>query len=326
MESARRKPLRRIALTAYEDGKREAMRGIVVTVSDSYEEPPSDIILKIDFKEGDGSASRPFQIAADLIKALEELDSTLVKSVDSSIQTTLIVEDVQKSSIKVFLRNALKVLDDDSLKTLDWKPLVGQYLVKAKYAAIKWLDEDKPALSDLTEEVAKLADDAEIHHLHAPVPPNPTRLVQALDRLQSVKRGFHEGEGLTITLGPEEYSVDIGKTWVPSEQVEIPAGEMEMVAEQQTILMVRKPDMLGNTAWQFRIGKKNLTLPIEDAGWLDSYHAREIPILSGDALLVTLRTVNKFADNGELVETKQSITKVIKVIQQGGSAQGDLLD
>ena len=149
------------------------MRGIMVYIGDRFDEPPSEIVLKIDFREGEGSAARPFQIAADLISALEDLDATLSKSIDSSIRTALIVEDLQKSSIKVFLRNTLKAIDDDGLKTLDWKPLVGAYLVKAKYAALRWLDEDKPQLEDLTSEIGRLADQTKIHHVHAPAPPNP---------------------------------------------------------------------------------------------------------------------------------------------------------
>ena len=294
------------------------MRGIVVKASDTFDEPQSDIVLKIDFKEGVGSAARPFQIAADLIRALEGLDATLVNSVDSSIDTALIVEDLQKSSIKVFLRNVLEAVDDDGLKTMDWKPMVGRYLVKAKYAAIRWLDEERPKLEDLTEKVAMLANDVDIHHIHAPAPPNPTRLLQSLDHLQTVKQSFRGGEGLTITLDESEYSVDLTRTWVPSEAVEAPPGEMELVAEQQTILVVRKPDMLGKTTWQFRIGKKNLTLPVEDEPWLSGYHAREVAILPGDALQVILKTVSKFSDRGELTESRQVITKVIRVIPQPG--------
>lgn len=300
------------------------MGSVVVSVFESYEEPDSDIVLKIAFREGEGSAARPFQIAADMIRALEELDGTLAKSVDSRIETTLIVEDLQKSSIKVFLRNFLSRMDDDGLKALDWKPMFGQYLVKAKYAAIRWLDSEAPQLADLSDEVAALAKAVEIHHIHAPAAPNPTRLVQALDRLQAVKQEFRDGEGLTITLGADDYTVNLKKTWRPSELVDVPPGEMELVAEQETILVVRKPDMLGNTAWQFRLGKKHLTIQIEDEDWLSKYHDRKIVILSGDALQVTLRTVSKFSAKGELLENKQTITKVIKVIQKGG-AQGDLL-
>lgn len=302
------------------------MQGVVVSISDIVDEPPSDIVLKIDFREGEGSAARPFQMAADLIRALEDLDATLVKSVDSSITTMLIVEDLQKSSIRVFLRNLLMAADDDALKTLDWKPMVGQYLVKAKYAALRWLDADRPALKDLTDEVAQLARDVDIHYIPAPGAPNPTRLVQSLDRLQAVKREFREGEGLTITLDATDYSVDLTKLWTPSETVDVPPGEMELKNDQTITLVVRKPDMLGKTAWQFRLGKRNLTAPITDKDWLDRYGRREIALMPGDALMVILRTVSLFSPKGELLRTEQSIIKVLKVIQNDPSDQGSFVD
>src|SRR5688572_20764712 len=96
--------------------------GIWISAGDGFVEPESDIEIKIDFVEG-GSSARVFDIAADLIRAFEDLDSVLLSSVDSQISTSLILEDVQKSSLKIFLRNVLRQADDEALKTLDWKPL-----------------------------------------------------------------------------------------------------------------------------------------------------------------------------------------------------------
>jgi hypothetical protein len=303
------------------------MQGVVVSLMEVTRDPECDIVLKIDFKEGEGSAARPFEIAASLIKALEEIDQTLVRSVDSRIETALIVEDLQKSSIKVFLRGLLNHADDEALKTLDWKPLVGQFLVKAKYAAIRWLDEDQPKLRDLTEEVARLAQDASaVSHFPLPAPPNPTRLASALDKWQRVKKEFKHGESLTITLERSEYSVALDRDWMPSERVEDLAGERELVSDAPTILVVRKPDMLGGTAWQFRLGKRSYTMPIEDEAWLADYHSRKVAIMPGDALQVIVRTESKFTEKGELMESKQWVIKVVKLIPQAPDPQATFLD
>lgn len=296
--------------------------GIIVTLTDDFTPPESDIVLKIDFRDGYGSAARPFEIAAGLIKALEKIDDALVKSVDSKIETALIVEDLQKSSIKVFLRNVLRHLDDDALKTLDWKPLVGQFLVRGKYAAIKWLDGDSRKISDLTDEVAALAKEAaEINHLPLPAPPNPARLAQGLDDWQRAKGRLEPGEGLTITLDSTEYTVDLSSDWLPSECADDIEGDRELVSDHETILIVRKPDMLGHAAWQFKLGKKSLSFPIEDADWLSSYQAREVVLMPQDAMHVVLRTESKFSEKGELLESKQKVIKVLRVIPQAGGQQ-----
>ncbi len=58
------------------------------------------------------------------------------------IETEILLEDIEAGSIKVWLRNALHAVEDEALKTLDWKPAVGKYLVRAKYAVIRWIDDN----------------------------------------------------------------------------------------------------------------------------------------------------------------------------------------
>jgi hypothetical protein len=69
------------------------------------DEPPridADVILKIDYDESTGSAARAFEIAAGLIRSMEDLDRVLLQSIDSQLSTSLIVEDLKKSSLKIF--------------------------------------------------------------------------------------------------------------------------------------------------------------------------------------------------------------------------------
>src|SRR5690606_20875242 len=136
-----------------------------------------------DFREDAGSAARVFDIASNLIKAFEDLDRVLITTVDSKISTALILEDVEKSSLKIYLRNLLKASDDQALKELDWKPQVGKYLVRAKYIALEWLDrsisESEPAqIEDLTDRIRELAVETDVRHLPDYPPINPSRLAQ----------------------------------------------------------------------------------------------------------------------------------------------------
>jgi hypothetical protein len=105
------------------------------------EPPAADFAFEVDFKRGEGSASRVFLAINDFIRACEHIDAELVRTIDNNIETVLLLEDIEAGSIKVWLRNALSAADDDALKTLDWKPAVGKYLVRAKYAVIRWLDD-----------------------------------------------------------------------------------------------------------------------------------------------------------------------------------------
>lgn len=292
-----------------------------ILMSDRFDEPNAELVLKIDYVQKDGSAARVFEIAAELIKSFEEIDSVLAKSIDSSLQTALIVEDLQKSSIKIFLRNVLRNVDDDALKTLDWRPLIGGFLVKGKYAVLRWCDQDvsknnPPRITDLTNEIARLASETDVRHLPDYPPPNPSRMLQAADRFQNAKGRLGLDEKLTITLDKKDYTVDLSKTWSPSELTPEPEGPKELVNEQETYLLIHKPDMLGAAKWQFKLGKTALSASIEDPNWKADFQARRVSIYPGDVLHVKLRIEQKFTEKGELAETTHKIIRVLGVIEK----------
>ncbi|MFK0331379.1 hypothetical protein ACIQUB_09670 [Rhizobium sp. NPDC090275] len=293
--------------------------GIHFLVGDGFVEPDSDIEIKIDFIE-DGSSARVFEIAAELIRAFEDLDSVLITSVDSSMATSLVLEDVQKSSLKIFLRNVLKQADDDALKTLDWKPLVGQYLVKAKYVALKWLDKDvadgQPAgIEDLTEHIRELASKTDVRHLPDYPSLNPSRLAQSLDEVQRTKAKFKEGEALTITLDSTDYKVNLERTWLPSEHLQDVDADRELSNIVDMVLVIRKPDLLGKSQWQFKHGKRAFSAPISDKEWLDEFHKGNHPLSPHDALRVRVKHTAKYDEKGNLSEQTEEIVKVLEVIK-----------
>lgn len=289
-----------------------------------------DIEIKIDFRE-DGGAARVFSIASDLIMAFEDLDRALISSIDSRIRTTLVLENVERSSLKVFLRNLLKEADDGAIKDLDWKKQIGKYLLEAKYLAIGWLDQKideenaDPHFEDLTKKLQHLAEETDSLHLPDYPAIKPARLAQPLDAIQRAKSRLGDNEGLTITLDDKEYQVDIRRTWLPSNH--IPAEEADELSNTQDVnLIVRRPDLLGKTQWAFRHGKEQFSAPIKDDEWLKRFHDRREIVQPGDALRVSARFEYTYDDRGDLVEKKVEILRVYGVIRSDGSRNRDLFE
>lgn len=274
--------------------------------------PEGDIEIKIDYSDVDGSPARVFDIAAGIIRAFEGVDRALLDSIDSSITTEFVLEDVEKSSLRVVLKNVLRSLDDDALRSLNWKKQVGTYLVKGKYAALEWLDRKPGAerIEDLTERIRRLAVETDVRHLPDYAPISPTRLAQPLDEFQRIKRRFRAGEGLTVTLGKDEYTVDIASDWIPSEHIEEARGAQDLSNDIDMVLTIRKPDLLGKTMWQFKHGKANLSASIADETWFHEFHAGKHPVVPGDALRVRARWESQYDEKGELIEQKVSIIRV----------------
>ena len=65
--------------------------------------PPkeADFAIIMDFKKSEGSPTRVFTAATDLIEAFQAIDKVLVRSVDSNITPLMMLEDVEVGSLKV---------------------------------------------------------------------------------------------------------------------------------------------------------------------------------------------------------------------------------
>ncbi|MEO0556751.1 MAG: hypothetical protein AAF170_01075, partial [Bacteroidota bacterium] len=89
----------------------------------------ADFYVEIKFEKDTVDPGRVFRAMAGLIESFEEMDKALIASIDSSIEPVLLLEDVETSSLRAWLAQRLKSVDDDGLKELNWKKVVGAYLV-----------------------------------------------------------------------------------------------------------------------------------------------------------------------------------------------------
>jgi len=302
--------------------------GIQFIVSEEEIVPPNgDIVLNIKFDPTD-SPARAFSLASDFIRAFEDFDRAIISAVDSGIVTSFILEDVEKSSLRVVLRNMLNALEDDGLKTLDWKPFVGKYLVRAKYVALQWLDQDPsedepPKLEDLTEKMDALAKETDVRHLPDYPPINPARLAQPLEAIQRAKARFKPSEELTVTLDETEYRVATEQTWSPAALVEENVAQ-ELSNEIDLVLTIRKPDFIGKSKWSFKHGKRSFSAAISDEKWMEEFHSGEYALKPNDALRVRARFEYKYDETGSLEDESVEIIKVFGVIH-APPAQEDML-
>ena len=102
--------------------------------------PSADFAIVIEFVREEGSPQRVFRAADSLITAFQELDRSLVKSIDANIEPIMILEDIQAGSLKIWLRSGLQATEDQALKEINWKPQVGKYLVRAKYVVLDFIN------------------------------------------------------------------------------------------------------------------------------------------------------------------------------------------
>src|SRR5690606_16299147 len=101
--------------------------------------------------------------------------------------------------------------------------------------------------------------------------------------------------------------------------------EQELSNDMDMVMIIRKPDFLAKTQWQFRHGKSNLSAAMGDPDWLREFHHGKHPIKPGDALRVRVRFEYKYNANGDLIDQKTTVIKVYNVIP-ASSPPDDLFD
>jgi hypothetical protein len=291
-----------------------------ITLTDAAPRPPqADFAFEIDFARGVGPASRVFTATADFIKACENIDSELVKSIDNSIETVLVLEDIQQGSIKTWLRYALKSTNDDALKSLDWKKQVGTYLVKAKYAILRFTDDEnmESNLPALREEVRQIAVDTDVRYLPDYSPPSPKALISAVKDFQSVKDKLVDGDKARLIsditdLPAFEFNLSVR---IPIEDIEqMAVSRTTTVESAEMILPVKKPDYLGESRWQLRHGQRNIDAKLEDLEWLKEFQGRKVDVRPGDALRCSVKIEYLYGFDNELLGEKYTITRVMEVL------------
>jgi hypothetical protein len=149
-----------------------------------------------------------------------------------------------------------------------------------------------------------------------------TSLAQEAGKISEALENLEEWD--TISFQSDERETTLSPKFVVTQEeiTDLFAGE-SISNDINRILMVRRPDFLGETKWEFRYEKRPFSAKISDESWLNDFHAGNIDIRPGDALRVTLRETVTYDNNGEVMKEEREILTVAGVIKP--VMQGSLL-
>ena len=291
-----------------------------------------DFAIYIDFKKDLERPQRVFQTAEALIRALQKIDSLLCGSIDSKITPVMMLEEIESGSLKIWLKNTLEAVDDQALKELNWKHIVGKYLVKAKYVIINWCNngqqnENKESLLKLSNEIKKIAHETNVRYLPDYKALSVPELVDSIKDISQAKNFLDKQDKLQYIAGSDEEPLDFNLSidWTPEKFEDLLTNEIVEYPEAPMILAIKKPDYLGLSGWEFRHGKKKIIAKIEDEQWLKDFQDRKKDVRPGDALRCKVKQIFHYGYDNELIAEKYSITKVDDILENKYK-QPDLFD
>jgi len=299
-----------------------------VSVSSHAPRPPedADFAVYINFHKGTENPQRIFQAADAMVRAMQKLDKILCGTVDSNIKTLMVLEDIEAGSLKIWLKNVLECVDDDGLKTLDWKPVVGKYLVRAKYVVLRWLNEseEKKSPVSLSKQIQQIAAETDVRKFPDYRPPAVQDLMSIASDVETAKAYLVEGDSLSY-ISPDKDIVDFDLTihWSPDQLADLVTKEVVKFPAAPMILAVKKPDYLGSSKWDFRHGRKMISVRIDDQEWLKKFQNREIDVRPGDALRCKVVIENSYGFDNELVNEQYAIIEITEVLLNQYKRQSD---
>jgi hypothetical protein len=297
--------------------------------------PPSvrkanaDFGIEIDFAPSSPDPARVFRSMTQLIDAFQRFDRELVQTIDIHIEPVMLLEDIETGSIKSWLRAVLSATDDTGLHELNWKKIVGGYLVRAKYLTIDWLNKKTEIsgttdLDELQGEILDLAEATEVKRIPAYQAPSKFLLVRSIIEITGSLGQLQENDHVVFeTQQGERVEFNLTIRVVP-ETLKALLVEESLSHTEEMILKVKKPDFLGDSRWEF-VHEHIVEARMMDYEWLERFRNGEITLLPGSALRGSVQVDVSYSVEREVVSRTFTILKVHEVIPPPAQEQGGLL-
>ena len=274
--------------------------------------------IVIDFEAG-GSPNRVFRSMADLLESFQELDSTLSEIVGLSVTNTLVLEDIEKGSLKTVIRNIIQELPDEDLRDANFKRILGFYLVKAKYAVLKWC-QDVPKLTSpdqvtvLEGELIRIAEESNINQIPAYTLPNRVKLLTNISSVQKSTRYLCENDNVFFNCSEGTSKVN-DAIEISDVLVEEVLTREVLVDRSVAILKVKKPDYLGTSKWIFKFQGHAIDVSITHQEWLDEFQHKQVSVQPGDSIRGILIQYISYGHDNEVLGIRYELERVDEVIE-----------
>jgi hypothetical protein len=285
----------------------------------SYSYLTSEFGIEIDYKKNSENPSRVFQVISDLIDAFQRIDKKLVEVIDPKIEPVLVLEDIHSGSVQAWLRTNLKSSQDDAFYPVNWKPLIGEFLIKGKKSLIDFMKNKSTVtnifeLKPLEDQIIQLAEIKDFKLVPKRSQLKQRKLLESLKDISTGVSALTEGDSVKfISLDHGESVLNV-KFKLSAENIEDLMTKETAVKKGEKILKIKKADYLGESMWDFKHGQVTIQASIIDKGWLIDFQSGKIKILPGDSLRANVGEYYRFDQNNNLIGLNYKIEKIDEII------------
>lgn len=285
----------------------------------------ADFCIEIDFIKSSENPSRVFRSMSDLIEAFQGVDQTLVRSIDVQIETALMLEDIETGSLKTWLVNALKAVNDDALKNIDWKPLVGQYLVKAKYIILNKIEgktsiTNRNDIIEIQRELLEFAEHTNVRQIPAYNPVTQKEIITCIEKITTALEPLSNQDKATYVTPDARVPFNLDMHISPEEIEDLITRE-QIETACVMIMKVKKPDYLGESKWEFIFDNHIIHVKIVDVAWLEDFQKRKLDVRPGDSIKAKVLVRTKYDYDFDVIGIYYDALEIIEILKPDNSSQ-----
>jgi predicted house-cleaning noncanonical NTP pyrophosphatase (MazG superfamily) len=274
--------------------------------------------IKLNFDKNTENPSRLFKSFADIIDGFNQLNYVLGQSVNTTIESKVILNDIDKGSLIARFRNNLIIGEYGKIDDTNDNDKIREYIEESRENSIEFASQNKfsaKELNDLQNDIKEIAKDKKIDKTFNYAEPDTLELAKSINSIKSACEGLVGNESFTIESANKEIKgLKPGAKLIDIEEVENALTEQEIINESVQYYLIKKPDFLGESSWVFKHGSKSVTAKIDHIEWIEKFHKGLIPVVPGDSLKVKVRQTSKYNRNGYLISDKLEIIEVMNII------------
>jgi hypothetical protein len=293
------------------------------------EELRADFGIEVSFALGTPDPSRVFRSMTALIESFQSFDRELVQTIDVKIEPVLLLEDIEIGSLKTWLRNAISSVDDSALRDGDWKKVVGAYLLRSKYILVRKLDgkteiTNRQEIKEIEAEIWEAAKATDVQRIPTYRPISDAKIIEVIGNLTAGLHQLTTGDSAKLLTPDGEANFNLSLNISPDSLRDLLVKE-SVSNDATLILKVKRPDYLGESMWDFKLGDHPLQAKIVDLEWLLSFQERKVDVRPGDAIRAVVRQTIHYGYEAQVVYEHNEIIQVLDVIAVAPYAKGHLL-
>jgi hypothetical protein len=274
--------------------------------------------IYIDYDHEAHDAARVFQAMAAMIRALQGLDRQLASAVLGDLDSSTRLAGIEAASLRAIVDAIVCFANGTPLENTRLAQAT-EFVSRSRERVLEYVAghptvERREDVAIIRDDIAAIAEQTGVTDLLTYATPQPRLLLEHMEAIGNASEPLSHRDRL-------EYRSPRTTLWV-EERFSLDQDRIEQLLTDRTlqdtlteVLVVKKPDYLGFSMWQFKYGNKTVEAKVTDTEWLDRFHSREVLLHPGDGIRAQIHALVRYDQEGRLISERYTVVKVLGVIR-----------